>query len=325
MKDNKPFFSIVIPLYNKAHTIENTLNTVLAQKFTDFEVVLVDDGSTDDGVDLIYSVFRDQRIKVISQENQGVSAARNFGVKRSISRYIAFLDADDEWMPNYLTEMYSAIESFPNGGMFCSAGIVKNGDGTESLRIASNLQGSIGPIDFFQNPHVFLHTSATVVLKSEFWKTGGFPVGMKRNEDFALFFSLALITTVIYCGLPLSIYVGGVLGQATSISINSNLNHVVDRYNFVTENWLKLDCRNPTYKIFLKYELRHEIITYLRDNNYSSIELIMNGLDSRIKGLFSNFELQLYRDARFKSIATFFILLTKVRWRIRGFPVVGNK
>lgn len=93
--------SVVIPLYNKAHTIVNTLSTVINQIYTDFEIVIVNDGSTDNGVNTIVQHFSDPRIRIINQPNAGVSAARNRGVQESIYQYIAFLDADDEWHPDY--------------------------------------------------------------------------------------------------------------------------------------------------------------------------------------------------------------------------------
>lgn len=92
--------SVIIPLYNKAHTIVNTLNTVLNQTYHDFEVVIVNDGSTDNGVEVIKQNFNDLRIRIINQKNAGVSAARNRGIQESRGKWISFLDADDEWMPN---------------------------------------------------------------------------------------------------------------------------------------------------------------------------------------------------------------------------------
>lgn len=96
MEENKILISVVISLYNKAHTIVDTLNTVLTQTFNKFEVVIVDDGSTDDGVLKIQENFNDDRIKIIRQVNAGVSSARNTGVEHSVGAFIAFMDADDK-------------------------------------------------------------------------------------------------------------------------------------------------------------------------------------------------------------------------------------
>ena len=104
-------FSIVIPLYNKAHTIERTLSTVLNQSFKEFEVVIVNDGSTDNSEEVIRNFTSDSRIKIINQENQGVSAARNKGVSLSSFEYVAFLDGDDEWLPDYLLKMKEVADA----------------------------------------------------------------------------------------------------------------------------------------------------------------------------------------------------------------------
>lgn len=313
-------FSIVIPLYNKAHTIERTLNTVLNQSFGDFEVVIVNDGSTDNSEEVIRNFTSDSRIKIINQENQGVSASRNKGVSISSFEYIAFLDGDDEWLPDYLLKMKEATELFPSAGMYCCAGIVRNANGSEFFRLAKQYQNKIQEIDFFENPGVFLHTSATVVAKTTFFKSGGFPFGMKRNQDFALFFSLAFITPVVYCGLPLSVYVGGVEGQATSVDQSKVINHVVNRFNYVYNNWLKTEEKKKTFIVFTKYELRHLLITNLRDKDYQTIQYFIDELDSRIINLFPSIEISLIANQYLRKVAIVYIILTKIRWRMRGYP-----
>ena len=89
-----PFFSVVIPLYNKEQYIKNTLQSVLNQVFQDFEIIIVNDGSTDRSIDIVYAL-NDKRIQVFTQENKGVALARNFGIKKSKSKFIALIDADD--------------------------------------------------------------------------------------------------------------------------------------------------------------------------------------------------------------------------------------
>lgn len=118
--------SVVIPLYNKAHTIGRTLGTVMRQTFQDFEVVIVNDGSTDDGTNVIRKNFTDSRIRIIDQENAGVSMARNRGVDEAKGKWIAFLDGDDEWHPEYLNEMQKLIVKYPEAGLFLCAGLYGN-------------------------------------------------------------------------------------------------------------------------------------------------------------------------------------------------------
>lgn len=312
--------SVVIPLYNKAHTIERTLSTVFSQTLQNFEVIIVNDGSTDNGVDVIRNFTSDTRLQVINQSNQGVSAARNKGVAFAKYDYIAFLDGDDEWMPEYLAKMKEAIEKFPDGVMYCCAGIVRNDDGTEFYRLASKYRDKIIEINFFENPHVFLHTSATIVLKSTFLKTDGFPLGMKRNEDYALFFTLALIGKVIYCAFPLSIYIGGIEGQATSIKNNETQQNVIERFNYTFLNWIKYGRKNLTFKVFLKYELRQNFILALKSKDYETIDQYLDKLNLEIKKMFLPIELMLLRKQYFNKLSIAYILTTKLLWRFKGYP-----
>ena len=315
--------SVVIPLYNKAHTIVNTLQTVIDQTYKDFEVVIVNDGSTDDGVKVIKQFANDSRIKIINQENQGVSVARNRGVEESKFDYIAFLDGDDEWQPNYLETVNKAIIKHPSAGMFCSAGIVRNE--TETVqRLAKKYKDTIQLIDFFENPHVFLHTSAAVAKKKEFIKAGGFPMSMKRNEDYACFFSLALITPVVYIGYPLSNYVGMVPGQATQTPANKVLPHIINRYNHVHSNWKNSLPKNSSYLVFLLYELRHELLNFIKKEEYDMTGLMIQNLENDILNKLYSFELQWYTNRKLKYLSILFIYLTKVRWRLRGYPYVGQ-
>jgi glycosyltransferase involved in cell wall biosynthesis len=319
-------FSVVIPLYNKAHTIERTLTSVLTQTYPEFEVIIVNDGSTDNGIEVIRNLTSDTRIRIIEQNNQGVSAARNKGVAAAKYDYIAFLDGDDDWLPAYLEKMKETIALYPKFGMYCCAGIYKEkSDEALGFRIAKKYKNKITDIDFFENPHVFSHTSATIVYKEAFFKCEGFPIGIKKNEDYALFYSLALIAPVAYCGFPLSCYYGKIEGQATSLMYNKiefDMD-VIKRFNITYGVWKKLDRKNKSYKVFLKYELRHVFIIGLRDKNYEQIDLFLNNVDKEIKALFSSFEINLIKTKPYNRLAIFFILCTKIIWRTHGYPRTG--
>ena len=110
----KIMISVVIPLYNKAHTIVHTLSTVMRQNYADYEVVIVDDGSTDNGVQLILEHFKDPRIRIVSQENAGVSVARNRGVDEAKGEWVAFLDGDDYLHKDFLNVMYKFLVTAEN-------------------------------------------------------------------------------------------------------------------------------------------------------------------------------------------------------------------
>ncbi len=104
MNTNK-LISVIIPLYNKEKYIEDTIKSVLNQTFTDFELIIVNDGSTDNSLKVIEK-FNDERINVFSKENAGVSSARNYGIYKSKGEYIAFLDADDTYFKEHLNNLY---------------------------------------------------------------------------------------------------------------------------------------------------------------------------------------------------------------------------
>lgn len=319
-------FSVVIPLYNKEHVIVQTLKSVLLQAFTEFEVIIVNDGSTDNGVDIVKNFTNDSRIKIINQDNQGVSVARNVGVENSKYNYIAFLDGDDEWLPSYLEKMNEAIAQFPEAGMFCCGGYIKDANG-EHKRIAAKYKNKIQEINYFENPHVFSHTSATIVKKEIFFQTTGFPKGMKCNQDYALFYSMALISKTIYVGELLSVYNGGILGQTTSIPYSKRhllQEHVINRFKLTYDLWENTVPKNQLFIIFYKYEIRGKILGYLRRNDYNSLNRFVDGINKNSDKYFLPFEFQIYKSRYLKYISMLFIYFSKIIWRSHGFPIIGK-
>lgn len=114
------FFTVVIPLFNKSNYITNTLKSVLAQTFQDFEVIIVEDCSTDASLEIVSKIQSD-KIRIIQHEkNKGLSASRNTGIKNANTKHISFLDADDLWKPNYLETIYSLIQKFPECKLFAT-------------------------------------------------------------------------------------------------------------------------------------------------------------------------------------------------------------
>jgi glycosyltransferase involved in cell wall biosynthesis len=103
--------SVIVPTYNRADTIKRAIASVQAQTFQDWELIVVDDGSTDDTSSVIAGL--DPRMVVIRQENQGISGARNTGLMSSTGQYIAFLDSDDEWLPHHLELCIAFLRAFP--------------------------------------------------------------------------------------------------------------------------------------------------------------------------------------------------------------------
>src|SRR5690554_4101955 len=113
-------FSVIIPLYNKELSITNTVQSVLDQTYQNFEIVIINDGSTDNSIKAVESI-KDNRIRLIHQENQGVSAARNRGIQEARYNWIAFLDGDDLWEQSHLQEIILMMLKFPDEKVFVTS------------------------------------------------------------------------------------------------------------------------------------------------------------------------------------------------------------
>ena len=112
--------SVIIPAYNHQRFIEASIRSVIEQDYKNIELVIINDGSTDKSL-LKVNDLKDSRIQIFSIKNHGVSHARNYGIKKANSQYICFLDADDFWYENHLSELKLLLESYPNCGMFTTA------------------------------------------------------------------------------------------------------------------------------------------------------------------------------------------------------------
>lgn len=193
-----PYFSVVIPLYNKAHFVLRTVESALSQDFSDFEIIVIDDGSTDGSADVLRDVA-DSRLIVVNQENAGVAAARNRGIELSRGRYLAFLDADDVWRPYYLTEIRKIIESYPEAGMYVTAydvvlpkgKIVHSSEDVGSTGVKRSYWSTL------KSAYDFVWTSATVIPKRLVDEVGGFLSGELIGQDLDLWARVAQVNPLI--------------------------------------------------------------------------------------------------------------------------------
>jgi glycosyltransferase involved in cell wall biosynthesis len=115
--DMRPTFSVIMPALDAEMTIGSAIRSVLAQTRPDFELLVVDDGSTDDTVERVRGSLRDDRIRLLTQEHRGVAAARNLAISEARGTFISMLDSDDLWLPNYLHEMGDALARHPQASL----------------------------------------------------------------------------------------------------------------------------------------------------------------------------------------------------------------
>ena len=191
-----PTFSVVMPTYNQAEYLKLSLQSVLDQTFRDFDVVVVNNHSTDNTLDVIDQI-KDERVRVIDYQNNGViGAARNVGIKATQGSYVAFLDSDDTWKNNKLEKVAEAIEADPQVGLLCHDQLTKR-DG----RIGKpNRYGP--PAGFDGSTHDYLllvgnclSTSSTVVARKYLDEVGGFSEdpALITVEDYDLWLRLSQV------------------------------------------------------------------------------------------------------------------------------------
>lgn len=195
--------SVVMPLYNKAEHVRMGVASALAQSFADFELIIVDDGSTDSSAAIVEAVSS-PKIRLIRQSNQGVSAARNRGMREADGKWVAFLDADDLWLNDHLAQLWRTHEVFPEAALiannYSTTGVKSRSEATEvSRRITSRFieEAALGK--------TWVFTSAAMVRKDVALGIGGFAEGESRGEDVDLWIRMALENPV-----ALSSYVGTV-------------------------------------------------------------------------------------------------------------------
>lgn len=199
-------FSIVIPLYNKRNAITRTIRSVLDQTVRDFELIVVDDGSTDDSCSVV-SKIDDERIRLIHKENGGVSSARNVGIKASKSSYVALLDGDDYWAPTFLEEQSALIEEFPNASLWGVNYAFVKGDKCDPCRQGMG-DGFRGYVEgYFSSSHNDLFCSSSVVARKDvFEKVGYFDERIASSEDLDMWYRIILHFPVVYFDKVLAYY-----------------------------------------------------------------------------------------------------------------------
>lgn len=232
--------SVIIPLYNKEISIGRAIESVLAQQYSHFELLVIDDGSTDQSFHQA-TVFSDPRVHLIRQTNQGVSAARNAGMRRARGEYLCFLDADDQYLPEFLSHIVTLIELKPDAALYsCSFNIID--ESGHQLQLASTFASAFaGQInDFFaayRQNRSLICASSFAIRKELLQSIGGFPVGVRIGEDMFVWLQAALTGPLMHSAEPAAVVYQNAENRTIHLQQQELAWHLV--YFFRDRQWTK--------------------------------------------------------------------------------------
>lgn len=274
--------SVVIPSYNSAHFLSDAIDSVLSQSFSDYEIIVVDDGSTDD----TYSVITkySHRIKYIYQENQGLPGARNTGILKSTGKYIALLDADDMFMQTHLEELVSFIDDYPQlGFVFADCDYFSSKRDNINTRFADSKIINIPYKDVGNDRRIFARSifreliwgsfipNCTAVIRREvFNKCGLYDIYFKNCEDRELWLRIDRAFTCGYINHSLAkvrIHENNITHAKNSIKLLSYGKDIVSRKYLCSDISLDEEDQKALYEYMASvcFDLGW---TYRRNNDY---------------------------------------------------------
>jgi glycosyltransferase involved in cell wall biosynthesis len=230
----KPYFSIITPTFNRAKYIITAIESVLAQTFEDFELIIVDDGSTDETASLIAPIENaDTRVRYIQQENKGRSVARNVGIEAAQGEYVCFLDSDDYWLSNHLKNIHQFSESINEPAFIFTAMSYQFPDKTTEKRFP--LVEKTKPVDYVIGNQV---STITVAIPRENLLTQQFNPSLSINEDLELWARIVAELPIRY------------IDEATAVAVqhDSNTTDLSDDYIGPQQEAINLVFGNPALK-----------------------------------------------------------------------------
>ena len=271
-----PLISIVIPLYNKERFIKETLDSVFNQSFTDYEIIIVNDGSTDSSV-FIVNAIEDQRITVLSNQNKGVSHARNFGISKANSDLIALLDGDDLWEPNHLENLYNLYEKFPDCGLYATAYNKKYFNG-EKIKASYNglAKEYFGIIEDYFSASIkdgIAWTSAVLIPMKTFRKVGVFDEEMRSGQDTDLWIRIALKDSIAFSSIASSNKI--ILAPKYHLSYSTNR---IDRLKLF-EKFKAVELPTTSFKKYMDLNRFSVAIERKIAKDYINYRRLRNGID----------------------------------------------
>ena len=258
-----PRFSIVIPVFNKEKFVAKTLKSVLSQTFADFEIIVINDGSTDKSEAEILAVV-DERIRYFSKKNEGVAVARNFGISKASADYICFLDADDFWFTSFLATMNEYIQKFPDESVFACAIEIETNKKTIPAQYSFDKRSEFEIVNFFEasQKEAVLWTSSVCIHKDVFIKCGVFDEQLNVSEDTDLWIRIGLHYQVVFIWQILARYV------FDENSISRNLNYIFEDAFF--EKYISEEKQNPALKKYMDLNRFSTVIKSSMNGNWKT-------------------------------------------------------
>ena len=271
-----PFFSVVIPLYNKEQHIKATLESVLNQSFTDFEIVIINDGSTDKSVEEVEK-FNDNRIEIYNQTNLGLSIARNSGIQKARAEYISFIDADDFWLPHHLEQLHNLVTLYPNKGVYCTGYTIQK---SRSIFHRAKFNGL--PVNFIGIvPDFFKHSlqnciawvSAICIPKTVFNNIGNFDPEIFSEQDTDLYIRIAVKYDVALDDRSVSAIYNRSIGNSMSHFSHKN------KIPISLSKYKDLELQNKSLKKFIDYNRFSTLIYFKLAYKIEFVEKLINDID----------------------------------------------
>lgn len=205
--------SVIIPVFNRENVIQRAINSVLDQTFSNLEIIVWDDGSTDQTAEKVKAI-QDPRVRFFSAQNRGVAAARNLAVQNSSGEWVAFLDSDDEWNPEKLNKQVQVLNQDPDVDLIFSSAMKRYGeDQSAKPTVPTDLLQKLGIIEAEILPDAYLlgdkvaenifnfalSIQSVLVRKRTFLNVGGFNESLRNSEDREFWWRLVLSGAKIAC------------------------------------------------------------------------------------------------------------------------------
>lgn len=272
------YFSIVIPLYNKEKYIGDTVCSVINQTYKNFEIIIVDDGSTDNSLKVVEAI-NDDRIHIVKKINGGVSDARNVGILNSNCDWISFLDADDMWTQTYLFEVNRMINAYPEADIIATDYLINDKASNRDLIIKEGYLNNYFELSF---EHYLFNSSSITIKRDKINDIKGFNTGLRSGEDTEAWYRLFKNKNrIAYLPKPLSIYKKNDITEVKrirNISVDSDWSYHIN---------LK-DVSTTDEKKYLLKILASSCIIFLKTKSFKSLIKLCKkqGLLNVLKSMF---------------------------------------